>query len=327
MAGADDCDVHFSGTHAASSMAGGRTPRRPGAEAKTRTVALIANPDARGCNPGLCSARLRAFGVEVKAFGIEEVGRAVASGADRVTLAGGDGSIAPVAAAAGAAGVPLAVIPCGTANDFAHRLGLPLELSAACRLAVKGRRLRALELGWIEPLAERRKSTEAPASRPFVNVASAGLPAPAAARARSWKRRLGRLAYMAGALAAGVSARPVTCRVECDDRILFDGDAWQVTVASSGAFGAGSRIDEADPGDGALDVVAVAAGPRPGLVWLAYRLRTGAVSGHRRARHGRCRRARLHLPPASELNVDGEIVPFGGASFTAQAAAFQLVAG
>ena len=36
-----------------------------------------------------------------------------ASGADRLVVAGGDGSIAPAAAAAGAAGIPLAVVPGG----------------------------------------------------------------------------------------------------------------------------------------------------------------------------------------------------------------------
>jgi diacylglycerol kinase (ATP) len=294
-------------------------------ETDTRTIALIANPDARGCDPELCAARLREWGVEVEIFGIGEVDRAVGAGADRMALAGGDGSIAPVAAAAGRAGVPLALIPAGTANDFARRLGLPLELSAACELAVRGSRLRALELGWMEPLDE--ASRDGVAKRPFVNVASAGLPAPAAAAAKSWKRRLGPLAYAAGAVAAGLTASPVPCRVKCDDRLLFDGEAWQITVAASGAFGAGSRIDEADPTDGVLDVVAVEAGLRPALVALAYRLRTGAVSGHARAAHGRCRVAAVHLPPAAELNVDGEIVRYAGARFTAERAAFLLVTG
>jgi diacylglycerol kinase (ATP) len=294
-----------------------------GTETDTRAIALIANPAARACNPELCATRLRESGVEVEIFGITEVDRAVRAGADRVALAGGDGSIAPVAAAAGRAGVPLALIPSGTANDFARHLRLPLDLPAACELAVCGRRVRSLELGWLDPLG----AAEGPAKRPFVNVASAGLPAPAAAAAKSWKRRLGPLAYAAGAVAAGATAHPVPCKVECDDRVLFDGEAWQITVAASGAFGAGSRIDEADPADGILDVVAVEAGPRPGLVALAYRLRTGGVSGHGRAAHGRCRVATLCLPADAELNVDGEIVPHGSARFTAENGAFRLVTG
>ena len=58
-------------------------------------------------------------------FDVDEVEAAVESGAERIVVAGGDGSIAPVAAAAGAAGIPLAVVPAGTANDFARRIGLP----------------------------------------------------------------------------------------------------------------------------------------------------------------------------------------------------------
>jgi diacylglycerol kinase (ATP) len=306
-------------------MARSRGPM-PGADAPPRTVALVANAGARACDPELCAAQLRGFGVAVEAFGIDEIDRAVAAGADRVALAGGDGSVAPVAAAAGRAGVPLALIPSGTANDFARRLGLPLELSAACRLAAQGRRLRALELGWLHALGDRARSG-GPSRRPFVNVASAGLPAPAAGRATTWKRHLGPLAYAAGAVVAGLSAKPIPCRVECDAHTLFEGKAWQVSVASSGAFGAGSRIDEADPADGALDVVTVAAGPRPGLVSIAYRLRTGDLSGHQWAEHARCARAELHLPAGSRLNVDGEVLAVGSAVFTGRPAAFRLVTG
>ena len=285
------------------------------------TVALIANPRSGTCDPERVAEELRAVGAEVSPFDIEEVEPAVALGADRVALAGGDGSIAPSAAAAGAAGVPLAIIPAGTANDFARRLGLPLELSAACRLAVHGRRLHALELGWMEPADGRR------GRRPFVNVASAGLPAPAARKASAWKRPLGPLSYAAGALAAGATATTVPCRVACGDQTLFDGDAWQVTVAASGAFGAGSRIDEADPADGSLELVAVPAGPRPALVALAYRLRTGGLARHRRTAHARCRVAELHVPPGTDFNVDGEVVLGGPTRFSGQAAAFRLVTG
>ena len=279
------------------------------------TVALLANEDSGSSNPPLCAERLRSFGAEVRRFGLDELEDAVASGADRVVVAGGDGSIAPVAAAAGAAGVPLAVIPAGTANDFARRLELPDGLSAACRLAVCGTRLRSLELGWMN---ERR---------PFVNVASAGLPAPAADRAASWKERLGPLAYAAGALTAGLNAKPITCLVRCDDRELLAGEAWQVTVAASGAFGAGAAIPQADPCDGALDVVAIEAGPRLGLISLAYRLRSGSLTSHPRAYPTRCDRAEVQVPDGTCFNVDGELVSEGEARFTVAKHAFRLVVG
>jgi diacylglycerol kinase (ATP) len=115
--------------------------------------------------------------------------------------------------------------------------------------------------------------------------------------------------------------------VACDDGPLFEGDAWQVTVAASGAFGAGSRIDEADPHDGELEVIAVEAGPRPGLLVLAYRLRAGSLGEHSRARHARCKGAAIRLRERTEFNVDGELVESGSVRFRGQADAFSLVVG
>jgi diacylglycerol kinase (ATP) len=286
-------------------------------------VALVANERSGASNPSLCAERLASFGAEVWRFDVEEVEAAVAWGADRVVVAGGDGTIAPVAAASGRAGVPLAVVPAGTANDFARRLGLPEGLSAACRVAVRGSRLRALELGWMSARTDGARVGE----RPFVNVASAGLPAPAAEHARSWKDRLGPLSYALGAATAGATAKPLTCLVRCDGRELLAGEAWQVTVAASGAFGAGAQVPEADPTDGALEVVAIEAGSRLGLVSLAYRLRSGTLSSHPRAFHLHCSKAEVQVPDRTKFNVDGELVSAGDARFTAEKEAFRLVVG
>jgi diacylglycerol kinase (ATP) len=278
-------------------------------------VALVANERSGSSDPERCAECLGSFGASVRRFDIEQIDEAVASGADRVVVAGGDGSIAPVAAAAGAAGIPLAVVPAGTANDFARRMELPDELPEACRLAVRGTRTRELELGWLNR------------ERPFVNVASAGLPAPAARQASSWKRLLGPLAYAAGAVAAGLTAKPLTCLVDCDGRELLAGEAWQVTVAASGAFGAGVVLDDTDPSDGRLDVMGIEAGPRLALLGLAYRLRSGGVADHPRAFQTRCTTAEVRVPEGTPFNVDGEVVSAGSARFTAQERAFQLVIG
>jgi diacylglycerol kinase (ATP) len=305
----------------AGTGASGKT--HDGVAGAATTVALVANEDSGSSNPALCAERLRSFGAEVKRFGLDELDAAVASGADRVVVAGGDGSIAPVAAAAGAAGIPLAVVPAGTANDFARRLELPDGLSAACRLAVCGTRLRSLELGWMSGRTDDGRVDQ----RPFVNVASAGLPAPAADRARSWKERLGPLTYAAGAVTAGLSAKPITCLASCEGRELLAGEAWQVTVAAAGAFGAGATVPEADPGDGALEVIAIEAGPRIGLVALAYRLRSGTLTSHPRAYHAHCDQAEVQVPDGTCFNVDGELVSVGEARFKALRGAFRLVVG
>jgi diacylglycerol kinase family enzyme len=296
----------------AGTKASGKTPTA--SAAAVTPVALVANEGSGNSDTSRCAELLARFGAEVRHLGLDEL-EADPSGLHRVVVAGGDGSVAPVAAVAGRAGLPLAVLPVGTANDFARRLGLPDDLAAACKLAVHGTRLRSLELGWMN------------GERPFVNVASAGLPAPAAEHARSWKDRLGPLAYAAGALRAGLTAKPLPCLVECGDLELLAGEAWQVTIAASGAFGAGAVVEEADPGDGALEVVAIEAGPRIGLLSLAYRLRSGRVTGHPRAFHVRCEDAHVQTPSGTRFNVDGELVTAGDARFTAAKDAFRLVVG
>jgi diacylglycerol kinase family enzyme len=294
----------------------GASGKTPGDLTRTRTtVALVANEQAGSSEADRCFERLRAFGAEVLRFGIDETDDAAASGADRLVVAGGDGSIGPAAAAAGHARIPLAVVPAGTANDFASRLGLPDGITAACRLAVHGTKFKSMELGWMN------------GKRPFVNVASAGLPAPAAERASGWKDRLGPLAYTAGALSAGVTAKPLTCLVVCEGRELLAGEAWQVTVAASGAFGAGASIEEADPTDGALEVVAIEAGSRLGLISLAYHLRRGTLTRHPRAYHLHCDEVEVQVPDGTRFNVDGELVTAGDVRFRAVKGAFRLVIG
>ena len=163
--------------------------------------------------------------------------------------------------------------------------------------------------------------------RPFVNVASAGLPAPAAQRASSWKRLLGPLAYAAGAVTAGLTAKPLTCLVDCDGREL---------LAGRGLAGDGRGVRRLRRGDRPGGPTRATAGSRwwrsrPGRdsAWsaLAYRLRSGGVADHPRAYHTRCKTAEVQVPDCTRFNVDGELVTAGAARFTAEERAFRLVVG
>jgi diacylglycerol kinase (ATP) len=282
-------------------------------------VALISNRASGEGGAGGIAGRLRALAADVEELEVGEAERAAGLGAERIVVAGGDGSIAPAAAAAAQAERPLAVVPAGTANDFAARMGLPAEIGPACELALRGTRTRALDLAHG-------------GAHPFVNVASIGLAPHAAEAAVGLKSRLGPLAYAVGALRAGLRADPVDCRVRCDGETTHDGAAWQVTVACSGAFGAGAEI-EADADDGRLDVVAIEAGPRLRLVTHAYGLRAHRIERQRAVGSCRCAEAELRADPGGELNVDGELVPFGELGeggtirFTVAPRAFRLVIG
>lgn len=274
-------------------------------------IALLRNPESGSGEADAVAGLLGDAGADVEAFALDEIDAAVDSRPERMAVAGGDGSIGCVAEAAGRAGLPLAVVPVGTANDFARALGLPEEPAAAARLAARGTTTRPHELAFM-------------GERPFVNVASLGLPPAAARRAHGLKGSLGPAAYAVGALRAALTTDPVATVVRCDGVEVFAGDAWQVTVACSGAFGAGSEV-EADPGDGMLDVVVFEASTRASLALRAYGLRRGRVEEQGGVDKRRGSHVELDVAPGTSFNVDGEVVAAGPATFSATAHAFEVV--
>jgi diacylglycerol kinase family enzyme len=73
---------------------------------------------------------------------------AVRSGARRVMICGGDGSIAVAAGALAGTGVELAILPGGTLNHFARDHGIPTDLPAALETAL-GRRTATVDVGEV----------------------------------------------------------------------------------------------------------------------------------------------------------------------------------
>lgn len=89
------------------------------------------------------------------------------SDVDLVIVGGGDGSLNGAAEGLLQTGLPLGVLPLGTANDFARTMGIPLDLAAAVDIIAKGQSV-AVDLGKANEL-------------PFFNVASIGFSADLAA--------------------------------------------------------------------------------------------------------------------------------------------------
>jgi diacylglycerol kinase family enzyme len=281
-------------------------------------IALIANAaSGGGLDPEELAERMRRHGADVRAFGCEpeQLEPAVAWAPERVAVAGGDGTVGTAAELAGRLGVPLAVIPTGTANDYARASELPDDPEDACALAATGGELRPMELGRLAD------------GRPFVNVASAGLASAAARRAEPFKSFLGPLAYPVGALHAAMTEPPLRCTVCAGGEEVFDGEAWQAIVAVTGAFGGGADIDAADPEDGVLDAAILPAGSRLGLARRAWGLRRGTIAEQRDVRHARGTVVEVGLPPGTEFNVDGEVHDSGMERITVEHRAYDLVIG
>lgn len=266
-------------------------------------VLLITNENSGSADDQDTGAVLAEHGCVATLAGIEEAVRwcrsqlpATLVGVERVIVAGGDGSIGTAALIAHRLGVPLAVVPAGTANDFARAMDLPTDLAQATVLAATGMQLRDVDLARVDGL-------------PYVNVASIGVAPEAAEKAHGLKRSLKALAYPFGAAAAAVTSRPVSLVATVDGEIAWTGKAWQAMVASTGAFGGWAETGNVRHGDGKLDLVIVPAGRgAPRLAVDAAALVRGELAGREGVHHmrGECIELALHRAP--RIVVDGEVV-------------------
>lgn len=275
----------------------GRTPLRPRAAPEPRAngmrVALVINGGSGGSPASReLTERLEAHGAHVATHPFEELDDIDLTQVERLLVAAGDGGVGPCAALAHQAGIPLALVPSGTANDFAGFLGVPEDRDAAIRLAV-------------DPDARTRSVDLCRAGEtPFLNAAACGMSVAAAEHATPLKATLGATAYAIGAVQASLSEEACTYTVLVDEETVFDGPAWQVIVSGTGAFGAGSLIEPAEPDDGRLDVTVLDHGPRLALPLRAWGLKRGGLTEQEGVESYRGRR--VEVRGAEKWNVDGE---------------------
>ena len=171
--------------------------------------------------------------------------------ADRIVIGGGDGTISSALPELLRLDKPLAVLPLGTANDFARTLGVPADAMEAAEVALSGREHR-IDIGSVN-------------GRPFINVASVGLAAKVTeAQSTKLKRRWHVLSYLISLWRAVWEARPFYLEVELDGAPAWSGAVYQVSVGNGRFHGGGLTVSEhAAIDDGTFDLYLV----RPGAVW------------------------------------------------------------
>lgn len=195
---------------------------------------------------------------------------------DAVVVLGGDGSLHAVVDALRSAGrladVVVGLVPLGTGNDFAAALGLPDEAVKAAQVITAGhtRQIDLIIDGQDEVV---------------VNAAHIGIGAEAAKAARPWKKALGPIGYVVGAVLTGMRGLTTPgARLE----IVVDGKPLprkepviQVAVGNGSFVGGGAPLlPEADPSDGELDVaVSYTESPKRRIAY-AWHVRRG--DHHRR---------------------------------------------
>jgi YegS/Rv2252/BmrU family lipid kinase len=173
--------------------------------------------------------------------------RAAASGGGTVVAAGGDGTIAEVAAGLAGTEAALGILPLGTANVFALELGIPLAPEAAAAVLAMGR-----STAFRPGLARRAGAPDLL----FVQMLGAGLDAAVVhALPPGLKRALGKGAYVLQTL------REIARHRFAPLRVLADGQEVAATsvVVTKGRLYAGrfTLAPGADPRQDGFHVVAI----------------------------------------------------------------------
>jgi diacylglycerol kinase family enzyme len=253
--------------------------------------------------------------------GLRAVREAVAAGARLVFAVGGDGTVRTCAQALEDTGVPLAIVPLGTANLVARALGVPGRIGPALQAGFRGRD-RPIDLARVEDLRRADLGSDAGGADAggadrdgavggtvFVAMAGIGLDAAVVGAApRGGKRWFGWVAY----LAAGVRHLGWTERefaVRLDHQSVVCRRARCVVVGNVGLLPGGFRLlPEAGVDDGWLDVAILA--PSGGLGWVGV---AGRVLMRHRGEHRSLERFRarhVEISAGEELprQIDGEVV-------------------
>ena len=172
-----------------------------------RKAALLFNPDSGGSRKRQSAlesvlALLHGAGVEANlilthspAHAEEQTRQAVLAGCDTVFACGGDGTVNNIIQVLANTQIALAVLPMGTANALAHDLGLPINIVAAAKAALKAMP-RRVALGHIKYQDLEGKA----GARYFIVAAGIGVDAHLFYKLHSGtKHRLGMAAYYAKA--------------------------------------------------------------------------------------------------------------------------------
>lgn len=223
--------------------------------------------------------------------------------ADRIVIGGGDGTVSGALPELLALRKPVAVLPLGTANDFATTLGLPADPKAAAAVVLSGR-LHRIDVGLVN-------------GHPFLNVASVGLAAEAAhAQSATLKRRWRMFSYPISLLRAVRRLNPFVVTLNVDDHPAWTRPVYQVSVGNGRFHGGGLTVaDGAAIDDGKLDLYLVAPGPVWQLVACITHLKFG-FSAPALLQRSSAKRVRLMTSSPRPVNADGEIRTMTPAEFT-----------
>ncbi len=279
--------------------------------APQRRVLLVVNPASSRASRGTDAALavLERANLEINrhpspdgAGALAALIRTHADEVDCVVLGGGDGTLNCALPALLETGLPLGVLPLGTANDFAASLGLPSAIEEAAAVIVGGE-LRAVDVGVVN-------------ERPYLNVASIGLVTEInRAITPERKQRYGAFAYAITAFESWQRMRSFRVELQDADGTIRSLRTRQVSVANGPCQGGRVVFPDNTLSDGLLDLYSL----RADTIWRALKglaaLRLGTAHASPHVTIGRGPRFGLTTRRSMAIFADGEEIAHTPARF------------
>jgi YegS/Rv2252/BmrU family lipid kinase len=236
-------------------------------------VFVLINPVAGFTNPQqlkkICEEQFHAAGWQ-PSFHLTQkeedlnqiVAKAIAAGTDLVVAAGGDGTVAAVAATLTHTHVPMGIIPTGTWNAIARHLTLPASPQHAIALMTGRHSIRKLDMMAVGDTFH-AMNLGVGFSANMINQSD-----------RSQKRRLGNLAYFKHFFQQLFGLQMPHYRMEVDG-VAYKGRATEILVANYGVVGLRFFEDRLDihPDDGKVEILILKARTLldlPVLIWQMF---------------------------------------------------------
>lgn len=219
---------------------------------------------------------------------------AVAAGAQRLLVVGGDGTIQEAVAGLVHTDTVLGVIPAGTGNDFSRTHLIPRDHLQALSVAT-GPAVRRVDVGTVN-------------GRPYVNVGGVGFDAEVAAWTKHRTRWVsGPALYVAGVLTQLWAFSPQELTYRIDDELPVTLRSLLIAVGNGRYYGGGMLMcPDASPNDGWLDVVIGGNLGKGETLRLLTKVFSGAHVTQPKVSQRRARRIEITGSDRLSVHADGE---------------------
>ncbi len=214
-----------------------------------------------------------------------------------IIVAGGDGTVDTVVNTMKGLGInlPLAILPTGTANDFAKFIGMPYDVEKACQNILNSTP-KPVDIAKIN-------------EKYFINVASTGLFTDVSQKTDvNLKNTIGKLAYYIKGIEQLPNFRSLKIQVDSEE-MNFDGEMYLMLVFNGQTAGNFKLATQAEVDDGKLDVIIIKAIMIRELIPLFIRILKGEHLDDPNVIYFKARKIHIECHEDIVTDIDGERGP------------------